>query len=208
MKKLYELTFSHMGGRTFPWASGYGPLQDMPFLDSMPPLSRKNMLQFWQVSPWPPGMNIDPGGRTWSQMIGCGLGSPNKFVSEALIRDLAEHAIPILRATEMPIAKIMAKTLLKIPAPKYYVLEAIPGIDKAWDAMGIKVDENGRPILQPPPKPYPRSKFRLSSWNGLDLFSYSNGMATTTLYCTERVRKLAEHKGWTNVEFKPLEVVD
>jgi len=206
--KFYELTHSHMGGRTFPWASGYGPLPQMPFFEGMQPIVYERRLQYWKVDPMLPGMAIDPGGRCWSHVIGCGLGWPHQFVSEYLIQDLAEHAIPILRATEMPIAKIMAKALQKIPAPKYYVLEAIPVIDKAWDAMGIKVDENGRPILQPPPKPYPKSKFRLSSWNGLDLFSHSGGASTTTLYCTKRVKDLAERKKWTNVEFKPLDMVD
>lgn len=166
------------------------------------------MLQFWKVNPSPPGMDIDPGGRHWSHMIGCGLGNPNKFVSEDLINDLNEHAVPILRATEMPIARIMAKMLQTIPAPKYFVLEAIPSIENAWDAMGILLDENNNPILQPRPKPFPKSKYRLSSWNGLDLFSRFNGLSTTTLFCTERVKDLAERKNWTNVEFIPIEMVD
>ena len=208
MMKFYELTYSHMGGRTYPWASGFGPLEEMPFFEGLPKILIERNLRSWEVNPMPPGMEIDPGGKSWSDMIGCGAGSYVKFVSEKLLRDLNEHAIPILRATEMPIAKIMAKTLQKIPAPKYFVLEAIPCIENAWDAMGIPLDENNKPILQPRPKPFPKSKYRLSSWNGLDLFSRSNGLSTTTLFCTERVKDLAERKNWTNVEFNPLEMVD
>lgn len=206
--KFYELVFSHIGGRTFPWASGYGPLSEMPFLEALPIPLRDNMKRYWSVNPSPSGMDIDPGGRSWSHMIGCGLGNPNKFVSEYLIHDLVEAGIPILRFTEMPIASNRAKALQKISPPKYYVLEAVPGIARSWEAMGIPMDENGKPILNPIPNPWPESKYCFSSWNGMDLVSYSDIASTTTLLCTERVKDLAERRNWSNVKFKPLLMVD
>jgi hypothetical protein len=205
---FFELTYSHMGGRTYPWAAGYGPLPSMPFLGGLTDALKERRLKFWQVNPSPPGMKIDPGGRSWSHMIGCGLGMPEFFVSENLIQDLVECAIPILRATEMPIASISAKALQKIVHPKYFVLEAIPGIEMAWKAMGIPLDRNKKPILVPRPKPFPKAKYCLSSWNGSDLFSPPGGIITTTLFCTERIKILAEEKRWTNVKFLPLEMVD
>lgn len=204
---FYEINVLSMGGK-FPWAVGYGPLQSMPFLDGLSKALRERRSNYWRVNPSLPGMNIDPGGRSWSHMIGCGLGMPEFFVSEKLLQDLEDFETPIMRTTEIPIASIAAKALRKFPAPKYYVLEAIPGIECAWEAMGIPLDGNRKPILQPRPNPFPKAKYSLSSWNGLDLFSPPGGIITTSLFCTERVKELAEQKGWTNVKFVPLDVVD
>lgn len=196
-----------MGGRTFPWASGYGPLPEMPFLDVLPDAFRNNMFQFWKINPSPPGMNIDPGGRSWSDVIGCGLGNPWQFVSENIIRDLNENSIPFLRVTEMPIARIMAKALKKIPAPKYYVLEAAPGMDLIYEENSIQDQIAARNEVPSRFLPPSRWKCKAYSWNGMDIFSPSGGRLTTSLYCTDRVKELAEQRGWTNVKFEELEVI-
>lgn len=207
--KFYEFTSSHVGGRTFPWASGYGPLSEMPFMDNLPEVFRENMSQFWKVNPSAPGMDIDPGGKSWSDMIGSGLGLPSHFVSERIIRDLNENSIPFLRATEMPIASIMAKALKKIPPPKYYVLEAEPGLE-VWsekvsveDQIAARKEIPSRFILPS------RLKGNADSWKGMDLMSPlspTGNMMTASLYCTDRIKELADQKGWTNVKFEEISV--
>ena len=150
-------------------------------------------------NPSKPGLKIDPGGRHWSDVIGCGFGFPMMFVSERLLADLKEQEIPILRATEMPIASNSAFLLKFKRAPKYYVLEAIPGM-----GMSKSLDSDGKALQ--------KSRLELpaydsSTWNGLDLFSDSNGFGNTSLMCTERIKELAEQKNWSNIEFTPLDVI-
>jgi len=201
---FYQITSHHTGGRKYPWAAGYGPLemeQMTPFLSGMPASFRDRKLGFWNIDPQPPGLEIDPGGTTWSDFIGCGSSPPSFFVSESVLRDLEENGIEILRKTEMPIAKINAKRLQKESPPKYYILEAIPGIARAWDLMGIQLDGDGQPVPNLMPSPRPEAIYRTSSWNGLDLCSFSDAPQTTCLICTDRVKELAETKGWTNVQF-------
>jgi hypothetical protein len=208
--KFYEFSSSHVGGRTFPWASGYGPLPEMPFLDVLPDAFRERRMQYWKVNPSPPGIDIDPGGRTWSDMIGSGLGLPSHFVSERIIRDWNENSIPFLRATEIPIASIMAKALKKIPPPKYYVLEAEPGLVVWSEKISIEDQiaaskETPRRFLLPS-----RLKGKADSWNGKDLMSpisATGNLVTISLYCTERIKELAEQKGWTNVKFEEIELM-
>lgn len=206
---LYQMASDHIGGRQYPWVGGYGPLgmdEMLPFLSGMPESQRLRTLKFWELNDKPPGLEIDPGGRQWSDFIGYGGSLPPFFVSDTVIKDLKENGIDILRATEMPIAKISAKGLQKITPPKYYILEALPGIERAWDAMGVPLDTEGKPVPHSIASPL-EVHLRLSSWNGLDLFSFSDGPQTAVPVCTDRVKKLAECKGWTNVRFKPIKVV-
>jgi hypothetical protein len=106
----------------------------------------------------------------------------------------------------MPIAKNLSKALRDIPAPKYYVLEAEPGIRLAYDAMGLKLDSTGKPILVPGVK-FPEAIYDLASWNGTDLMGKLAVFdSTTSLLCTDRVKELAVRMGWTNIEFKPIKV--
>ena len=182
---------------------------------------------FWSVNPGNPGMDIDPGGREWSEVVGCSLGWPHQFYSDKVITDLEEAGIRYLRKTEMPIATNKAKTLLKLPAPRYYVLEAERGIERDHAAMGVSLDADGKPdwanfqlkVLRKFTVPVdengkrlygqslPELKepwiFRKDSWNGNALFADTR-LATTVLYCTDELKKLAEEKGWRNVEFKEI----
>ena len=139
--------------------------------------------------------------------MGCGGGPPSYFVSERIINDLQSDGIPILRATEMPIAKNLSKALRDVPTPKYYVLEAKPGINYAYDLMGLNLDSFGKPIIDRGKK-FPEPIYRLSTWNGADLFGKRAVFdSTINLLCTDRVKDLAERNGWTNIEFKPIKVV-
>lgn len=158
----------------------------MPFIDSLAESERKMMEGFWKVNPRPPGMQIDPGGRIWSEFIGMSIGIPRFFVSQKVLDDLSDEGIKPWRITEMPIATIRAKILLRTPPPKYCVLEAAPGIS-VW----------GKNIPQ---------TFKFDSWNGSDLFSIQEG-SPLHLFCTERVKHLAEKKGWTNAKFDEIALV-
>jgi len=205
--KIYSVTSHDIGGGRYPWASGYRPLETMPFFDDFPSGLKESFRQFWDVNPGNPGMSIDPGGKIWSHVIGCGGGPPGEFFSEQVIADLLENKVQFLRATEMPITKILAKKLLTLPAPKYYVLEATPGLEIWSDA--IPIEEQIAARNEHPPRlvlPY-LTKCRISSWNGADLFSPAHGRSQTAIFCTERIKELAERKGWTNANFTLVETV-
>jgi len=225
--KVYDILHHHTGGRTYPWASGYNPIKEMPWWDTVSNVNVVARMGYWSVNPGKPGMDIDPGGRIWSEVIGCSLGCPREFYSEKVIADLEEAGIRYLRKTEMPIATNKAKTLLKLRAPKYYVLEAERGIERDHEAMGVSLDADGKPdwanfqlkvirkftipldengeraygnALPELREPY---IFRKDSWNGNALFA-DNRLATTVLYCTDQLKNLAEEKGWRNIEFKEI----
>jgi hypothetical protein len=206
---LYRIDDATVDTKGFAWAGGYGPLESMPFLH---PKFMERRLAYWKVNPEPPGLSIDPGGRKWPDFLGNGHSPPMFFVSERVVSDFQNIDVPIARVTEMPIAEINAKALKSKPAPKYFVIETIPGIEVDWEATGFKLDASGNPILNPPPNPWPSPyRYRLKSWNGTDLFAYRHfGPADgpyIDMFCTERVKELAEKEGWTNVRFKPLELV-
>jgi hypothetical protein len=204
---LYRIASWAVGYTKYPWVAGWGPLEYMPFFSTFPPITQKSKIEFWDVNPRLPGLHIDPGGKVWADVLGCGGGPPSFFVSERIINNLQAEGIPILRATEMPIAKNLSKALKDVPSPKYYVLEAAPGIRLAYEAMGIELDSTGKPILVQGAK-FPEAIYDLATWNGADLMGkLAVYDSTTSLLCTERVKELAERNGWTNIEFKPVKVV-
>lgn len=206
LMNFYEIEYWAVGYTKYPWVSGWRPLVSMPFFDALPPVSRNSKEDFWKVNPGLPGLFIDPGAKEWSDVLGCGGGPPSYFVSDKIVNDLSSAGIPILRATEMPIAEILSTALKNIPDPKYFVLEAEPGINYAYDLMGLDLDSNGKPIIDRT-KRFPESIYRRSSWIGADLFGkrafFDNTLA---LLCTEKVKELGKRNRWTNIEFKPVKV--
>lgn len=204
---FYRIESWVAGYTKFPWVSGWGPLEHMPFFEIFPPAVQEMKKKSWIINAPSPGLNIDPGGRVWGDVLGCGGSPPSFFVGERIINDLRVAEIPILRATEMPIAKNGSKALRDIPPPKYYVLEAEPGMGLDHCAMGLKTDNEGRFILEKGTK-LPPEIFSLDSWNGADLFGKKAFHdSTIDLLCTDLVKNLAERNGWTNIEFKPINVV-
>ncbi len=116
------------------------------------------------------------------------------------------------RVTNVPVAEIHSRALRKKPQPEYFVVETFPGIEVDWAATGFECDEHGQPIPGLSPRPYPhRFFYKLDSWNGTDLFSFHSSASergpSTTMFCSERVKEIAEADDWINVEFKPLELV-
>jgi hypothetical protein len=201
---FYRIDSISIGGTKHPWAAGWGPLECMPFFQRFAPVMQESKKRFWKVNPRPPGLIVDPGGEIWTDVIGCGGSPPSFFVSDKIVSDLNAAGIRILCATEMPIAKNLSKALKSVPSPKYYVLEAEPGINYAYDLMGLKLDSNGKPIIDRTKK-FPESIYSLSTWNGADLFGKRAVFdSTVDLLCTERVKELAERKGWTNIDFKSV----
>jgi hypothetical protein len=206
---LYTIDHDQWSTKGFAWAAGYGPLPEMPFIH---PTYMKSKKAYWAVNPEPPGLSIDPGGRKWPDLLGNGHSPPMFFVSERVLNDLRSIDAPIARATEMPIAEINAKALRNKPAPRYFVIETYPGIEVDLAATGFPVDANGKAILDPPPKPWPSPlKHSRETWNGADLFDYRHFGPTDgpyiNLLCSERVKQLAEENKWTNVRFKPIDLV-
>jgi hypothetical protein len=127
------------------------------------------------------------------------------------VNDLRDFGIDYLRATEMPLVPPFPKKLRDLPLPRYYVLEAIPGLKVAWAAMGIPHDTNDNIDLSGGyPRPWPPSewKVRASSWRGQELMSYSNWQSPSTLVCTDEIKEIAQARKWTNIMFHPLTTVD
>jgi hypothetical protein len=202
---FYEIGYENESGMA--WAGGYGPIHDMWFLL---PVVLERRKAFWKINPHKPGLYIDPGGKKWPDILGCGFAPPVFFVSDRVVSSLRRFGVPLGRVTEMPVAQINAKALKGKPVPRYYVIETKPGIEVDFVSSGFKVDAAGKPILDPPPKPWPRYMYRLDSWNGADLVGYRHfgpiEAPYTTLLCTGRIKQLAEAEEWTNAEFEPIVV--
>lgn len=201
------MTHEFRYGGKYAWATGYGCLPEMPYLETIGEDFRSDMLGFWEMNPYAPGMNVDRGGSQWGDCISVSLGWPHECYSGTVIRDLREAGIEIWRTTDMPIAQILAKRLQKKPPPGYFVVEAERGIDVDYAASGFPIGTDGMPEMR---RRNPAMKgalaVSLSTWNGKDIFS-PRTMATLNLHCTEKVKQLAEEKGWTNVKFTEVPVV-
>jgi hypothetical protein len=123
---------------------------------------------------------------------------------------LKEEGVEILDATEFPIERIAKGCKAQLSyAPRYFVIEAPPEIVPDWIRMKVPIDSEGRPILQPEPKPWPPSPFiyRKDTWTGRDLVSENRGTIvknTTKLFASERIRQLAKKEKWTNVTFEGI----
>ena len=203
---VYKFTSWAVGYTQYPWVGEWGPLVEMPFFNDFPPALKEMIKKSWEVNRSAPGMSIDRGGKEWSDVIGCGGGSPSYFVSERILKDLADEGIPIFRATEMPVYKNFSHALRLLPRPRYYVLEAEPGIQIRMEP--VPVDVQLAASREVPPRwvsPF-RVSASLDSWNGSDLFSPSSGLGLTSVYCTDRIKDLSEKRGWTNVSFDPVEL--
>jgi len=205
---LYRIHQNAVGGTKFPWASGYGLMEDMRFLDCLGEEWAQDIKDFLAFNNYTtPGMHIEGNGRTWSDFIGCGASGPGFFVSARVLGDIIAEGIDVMRAIEMPIAHIKTKRIQNLTPPKYYVLEAERGIEVDFAASGYPVAADGKPTSN---KRNPAAKgplaLRRTTWTGKDLVSATTG-ATFCLYCTDRVKRLAEEKGWTNVKFTEVPVV-
>lgn len=200
--KYYSVRSGSSENSRFAWAAGYGPLNLMPFLDEMPLiLERKE--RFWEVNPRPPGLIVDPGASVWPDFLGCGGGPPYFFISDTVIDDMAANGIPVWRKTEMPIATIRSKRLREKKPPRYFVVEVEPGISIDYEASGVEVGSDGKPIYTRDQRlNLPPHRIDPATWTGADLFSCFNFMNRQYLICTEKVKRLAEKEGWLNVHFE------
>jgi hypothetical protein len=204
---FYCISRIDTGAFKYAWSSGYGPVNHMPFFEYFSEDWKRTKSASWNQNNDEPGINIDRGGQEWSDILGCGGGPPSEFFSERVIEDLRNEGIPFLRCTEMPLGKVNSNRLREIPPPKYFVLEAEPGM--RIRSVSVPIEEQIAARSERPPRWISpcRTIGTLSSWDGADLFSPAHGYSLTALFCTERVKELAERKGWTNIEFKPLKVV-
>lgn len=207
MIKLFDIRYNNDRGMA--WAGGYGPIEDLWFLRSD---ILESMRRFWEICPSPSGISVDPGARHWPDVLGCGNSPPSLFVSDKIVNSLRAIGAPMGRVTNMPVAEIHSRALRKKPQPEYFVVETFPGIEVDWAATGFECDAQGNPIPGLSPRPYPRPfLYRLDSWNGTDLFSFHprgpNPGPSTIMFCSEKVKDVAETEGWTNVKFQPLELV-
>ena len=199
--KIYELKDKGLDSKGYPYASGYGPLEgEMPFLiDKV----REVNLEYWKVNPMKPGLYIDEKGTKWGDIIAVYFSPPAWVISERVLTQLQTMKGKIETTVEFPVAEIKAKKLRAIPPPRYFTIQLSGGIEADWRAMGVKLDELGRPILDS--GKVLRHIAKRSSWNGDDIFCWSNwDPARTSILCTERLVDLAEKEKWTNVRFDPV----
>ncbi len=192
--------------RRFIYASGYGPLSEpMNFLS---PQDLENKVEFWKVNQREPGIITGERGSKWPDFLRNGGSPPLMFVSQRIVESLHNSGIPIARSTPMPIAKIKAKNIKDKPAPEYSVVEALPGIEMDYEASGISIDSEGKPIIPRTIQPIPW-KLKSSTWTGLDLFGWPRipKRPDEVLICTDRVVELAKRDGWTNVKFESIAAV-
>jgi hypothetical protein len=191
---FFEISYDQWETKQFAWAMGFGPLDEpMPFLD---PVHLQQYREFWNVNPRPPGLIIEDGGTraiAWPDFLGHGGGFPAYFVSAKVIDSLKAENISFVRATPIPVASVACRRLKGVPPPKYFVLEATPG---------IQIDKEAS-VGRPAPM------FRRSSWNGEQLFGRPNiwNRPSTTLLCTEKVVEIAQKTGWTNARFEKIHLI-
>lgn len=194
--------------RGFAYASGYTPLPDRKTF--IPDSQRERNDEFTRINGFKPGIRIGDSGSKWPDFLMNGGGYVSHFVSERVVSSLKREGIEILDATEFPIEKIEKGCKAKLSdAPRYFVLEAPPEIVPDWIQMKVPTDVDGRPILNPYPKPWPPKPFihRKDTWTGRDLVSSSWPTMvknTTKLFVTDRIRRLAEQEKWTNVWFEGI----
>ena len=108
----------------------------------------------------------------------------------------------MLTETQFPVGKVKSRKLRCVPPPRYFACQWSGGIEVDWHATGVELDSKGLPIfgLNIPPR-----VAKLSTWNGDDIFSWTNWDVThLTMLCTEKVVELAEKEKWTNVRFDPV----
>jgi hypothetical protein len=200
--KLYRITDDSFKTRGFPYASGYGPLDGpMPFITGE---MRESMLEFWKVNSRKPGLYIDEKGSQWGDFIMCGLGNPDVLIAERVLTSLRMLKCTILTATEFPIAEVRSKKLKNVAPPRYFAVQWGGGISLDWVAMGVAIDKKtGNPLTMPAQLPIRIANS--ATWNGDDIFSWSNWDVThLTMLCTEKVFELAKEEKWTNVRFDPV----
>lgn len=200
---IYEMRDKGLDSKGYPYASGYGPLTvEMPFLTGK---IREVTLEFWKVNPRKPGLYIDEKGTKWGDIMAVYLTPPAWVISERVLTCFQKLSGKIETTTEFPVAEIKAKKLKEIPPPRYFTIQLGGGIEVDWSATGVEHDKLGNPIIIPGKIP-PRIA-KLSSWNGDDIFCWSNwDPARTSILCTERVVELAEKEKWTNVRFDPVPI--
>lgn len=201
--KIYSIRSACAKG--FAYASGYGPFKGMAFFENLPSLVRERKKEAWDVYPMKPGLEIDEEGTKWPDVLHCGNPPPSEFFSGKVVDSLRANEIHSIRVTEVPVGNVGSSKLREIPHPAYHALEAEPGISIDYAASGIPLDKDGKPEL-------PRGKSVVVhldplTWTGADIFKCSNWQrGGMDLLCTERVKKIAEQEGWTNVEFIRLRV--
>ena len=172
-------------------------------LEFYPPGFRQMHSEFFRVNePYPPGIHIDEPGYRWPDFLGCGDGSVSFFASEKVLRSLQDAKIELLNVIEVPISVSSSKRLKPEEAPRYYVLEAPPGLAPDYERMGVATSADGKPVL-PLPKRWPPSPYlyRPDSWTGLDLFSCKPGIR---IFTSERIHLMAKAQKWTNARFQSI----
>lgn len=199
---LFQVNVKDTYGSPYAYAIGYTPLADRKSF--VPDSMKERSEQFTRINGYKPGIRIDKEKRLWPDFLFNGGGYVSFFVSDKVIKDIRSAGIEILDATEFPIECIEGRSRLKLEdAPRYFVLEVRPEIYPDWDKMGVPTSEDKKPLL-PLPKPFPPKPFlyRNDTWTGRDLVSYER--MNHRLFCNQNFIELAESKGWTNVEFKPV----
>ncbi len=182
----------------------------MGFEQEFPEYLRERRKLASVLDPGLPGLHVGETGSRWPDLMSCGNPPPSFVFSRKIVMSLESRDIALRRITPIPIGSIENSKLRNVPAPEYFVIEALPGIQVDYAASGYVVDVDGNPNLNAV-----RSdstcilQYDPLTWSGADLFCQSNGHGAPRyldLLCTERIVEIAKEDGWEDAAFQRVRV--
>ena len=206
---VYEIRLvEDFGPGLYPWVGIRGPLIDNGFIDRLPMPYRATELQMLKANTCAIGLQLD-GGKTWPDFMGGGGSVPPNYIAARVLDHIAQAQISIYHKTHAPIASVLSgsKRLKMEPAPDYYVVEANAGFVWNWREMGYELNSDGTPNRNIKPIAGKGFCIDAKSWKGLDLCCCGDPMWRVNLYCTDKVRDLANEMKWTNVKFEQIRII-
>ncbi|QDU61686.1 hypothetical protein Pan216_25480 [Planctomycetes bacterium Pan216] len=156
----------------------------------------------WKVLRGSVSLNVE-GGRYWPDIMRVDGKSPMVVVSSRVMDGFVSVGIRGFASYEARVVGIDSDTLSLEKCPTYYYLELCRGIDVDPDASGIELEYACRacPRLS---KIYDANAPLvpdLSTWEGLDVFTFRN-IRSQIRCCTLKVVELARQHRWSNFFFQ------
>jgi hypothetical protein len=208
MREPLQKVYSIQSGcsRGFAYAYDCGPFDGFGGLNSISPLLIERKKRIWEESGRLPGLAIDDHGNKWPDVLRCENPPPSDFFSRKVVDSLLQHEVRVREVLPVVVGSILNEKLAADPLPTYYFIEPEPGISIDFGASGIELDSAGKPRLKVGQPVI--AHLDPATWSGYDLFMCRNWPhGGKALYCTERIKRIAEDDDWTNVEFLRQRVI-
>lgn len=198
LEKVYSIQSACSHG--FAYAHNCGPFDGFDRLKSISRALIERKRRIWDESAQTPGLAIDEKGSKWPDVLRCENPPPSDFFSRKVVDSLLRHQIRVKELLPVVIGSILNRKLAAVSLPTYYFIEPMPGISIDYKSSGIEADPAGVPRLVPG-QPV-TVHLDPATWSGEDIFMCRNWPhGGKGLFCTERVKRLAEEEQWTNVKF-------